>query len=147
MVAYSIYKNEKVAWIEAHKAKHGSYPTQEELDKYFYPSIGDPDTTQRYNDQTVTLVNNFIHATTYEDLTEYKKKLRDEEIIKNVHKPFSKSVLESLTAALLASILTAGFSTAYWLYSEMQESRRLEELVRNAPISEDVKKQILNTRN
>lgn len=51
--------------------------------------------------------------------------------------------MESLTAALMASFITASFSTAYWLYSEMENSKRLEQLVKNAPISDEIKKQIL----
>lgn len=51
MVAYTIYKSEKNLWIDTHHKENQEYPSKEELDKYFHPSINTPDTIARYKSQ------------------------------------------------------------------------------------------------
>lgn len=50
MVAYSLYKNEKVTWIEEYKSEHKKYPTKDELEKYFYPTSTGKLTIKRYKE-------------------------------------------------------------------------------------------------
>lgn len=142
-VAYSLYKQEKVAWVKHYHTQHQSYPTDEELQKYFHSQVTRPESIKRFRNEAELAVNNFINITLSEELTSYKETLKDDAVLNQIKKPFKNSVLENLTAALLASVITASFSTVYWLYSEMQESKRLEQLIKEAPISEDIKQKLL----
>lgn len=146
MVAYTIYKNEKLNWIKTFENQNGCCPTKEELDKYFYPSINSEATVYRYSAQAETLLSNFISATTSEEMDAYRLQVRDEVIISTIKKSFWQSVGESLVAAIIASVLIAAFSTAFWLYGEMQNSKRLEQLIREAPIAEEIKKELLSPK-
>ncbi|WP_220775226.1 hypothetical protein, partial [Shewanella glacialipiscicola] len=119
------------------------YPTKEEIQKFFHVPSARPESIKRFRKEAELVVNNFINITLSEELTSYKESLKDDAVLLQIKKPFRSSVLESLTAAILASVITASFSTAYWLYSEMQDSKRLEQLIKEAPISEDIKNQIL----
>lgn len=142
-VAYSLYKEEKVSWVQHFKNKNGAYPTKDEIEKFFHTPSARPESIQRFRTEAELLVNKFINVTLSEELTAYKESLKDDAVLQQIKKPFKTSVLESLTAALLASIITASFSTAYWLYSEMQDSKRLEQLIKDAPISDEIKNKIL----
>lgn len=146
MVAYTIYKNEKLNWIKVFEKENGHYPSKDELDKYFYPSINTEATVNRYSAQAELLLSNFISATTSEEMDTYRDQVRDETIISTVNKSFWRSVAESMVAAVAASVMIAGFSTAFWLYGEMQDSKRLEQLIREAPISEEIKKELLSSK-
>ncbi|GMA82127.1 hypothetical protein [Shewanella glacialipiscicola] len=142
-VAYSLYKQEKVAWVKHFNSENSVYPTKEEIQKFFHVPSARPESIKRFRKEAELVVNNFINITLSEELTSYKESLKDDAVLLQIKKPFRSSVLESLTAAILASVITASFSTAYWLYSEMQDSKRLEQLIKEAPISEDIKNQIL----
>lgn len=142
-VAYSLYKQEKVAWIKHFKSENTEYPTKEEIEKFFHKPSSRPESIKRYRKEAESVVNGFINLTLSEELTAYKETLKDDAVLLQIKKPFQTSVLESLTAAILASFLTAAFSTSYWLYSEMQNSKRLEQLIKNAPITEEIKKKLL----
>ena len=143
-VAYSIYKQEKVAWVKHFELTNKTYPSSEEIEKYFHTPIARPESIKRFRNEAEFVVNRFINVTLSEELALYKASLKDDAVLLQIKKPFKVSVLESLTAAMLASVITASFSTAYWLYSEMQASKRLEELIKQAPISDEIKNKILN---
>jgi hypothetical protein len=142
-VAYSLYKQEKVAWVKHFNSENNVYPTKEEIQKFFHVPAARPESIKRFRKEAELVVNNFINITLSEELTSYKESLKDDAVLLQIKKPFRASVLEGMTAALLASFITASFSTAYWLYSEMQDSKRLEQLIKEAPISEDIKNKIL----
>lgn len=115
------------------------------MDTYFFPSINKSTTISRYKTQAEELVANFYSVSTASEMDEYRKAVRDDEIVKAVKKGWLKSIGESMVAAVASSILIAGFSTAFWLYGEMQESKRLQQLIRQAAIDEELKQQILNS--
>ena len=143
-VAYSLYKQEKVAWVQHFEFQNKVYPTTAEIEKYFHTPTARPESIKRFRSEAELVVSRFINVTLSEELASYKETLKDDAVLLQIKKPFKNAILESLTTAMLASILTASFSTAYWLYSEMQDSKRLERLIKEAPISEQIKNRILN---
>jgi len=143
-VAYSLYKQEKVAWVKHFESTYSNYPSKEEIEKYFHTPTSRPESIRRFRNEAELVVNRFINVTLSEELALYKEDLKDDAVLIQIKKPFKTAVFESLTAAILASVLTATFSTAYWLYSEMQDSKRLKLLIQEAPIEKDLKKKILN---
>ncbi|MDI5837887.1 hypothetical protein [Shewanella xiamenensis] len=142
-VAYSLYKQEKVGWVKHYHHKNNVYPTKVEIQKFFHEPAARPESIKRFRNEAEVVVNKFINITLSEELTSYKESLKDDAVLRQIKKPFKISVMENITAALLASIITASFSTAYWLYSEMQNSKRLEQLIKDAPITEEIKNNIL----
>ena len=152
-VAYSIYKQEKVSWINDFIDKNKANPTQEELNKYFYQPNSRPDAIQRYRAEAERSVNEFVSFSLSEDLAEYRQQVRDEEIISQIKTPLSKlnkpfwiSVKENVAAGLIASALTSVFSVSLWLYGKMEAEKQQEqavklrnEIIENLPVANDVK--------
>lgn len=141
-VAYSIYKQEKVRWIQHHKEKHEEYPSKDIIQKYFHLPNSRPETIARYRSEAEDSVNDFIRLTLSEELTSYKEALKDDEVLKQIKKPFWQSVKESIVAALIASFIIAIFSLGLWLYTEMKSAERRAILLEKAPISEELKKRL-----
>lgn len=138
-VAYSIYKQEKVAWVKHYENEHGKFPSKEDIQTFFHSPMSRKESIERFRNEAESVVNTFVTLTLSEELSSYKEAIKDDAIILQIKKPFWTSVFENLTVAILAATLTAVFSTSYWLYGEMQDSKKLEALIQNAPIPEDIK--------
>ena len=95
-------------------------------------------------DELISNENDFIRLTLSEELTAYKEALKDDEILKQIQKPFWTAVKENITAALLASFIIAIFSLGLWLYTQMKSEQRRADLLQQAPISEVLKKHLVD---
>ncbi len=127
MVAYSIYKQEKIKWIKLQHEKSGAYPTSEEIDKYFHNFASSDDVLKRYRTQAEDIVNRFTQVSLLEELSEYKNQVRDEAIINLVDSKISKTkfraIVENVIAGLIASAITVLFSMSLYLYKKMEEDK------------------------
>lgn len=127
MVAYSIYKQEKIKWIKAQHGKSGTYPTSEEIDQYFHDFASTEGVLKRYRTQAENIVNRFTQVSTFEELTEYKNQIRDEEILNLVEVKLSKSkfraIVENVVSGLIASGITLLLSIGLYLYQKMEEDK------------------------
>lgn len=142
-VAYSLYKEQKVKWIKAHKAKTGKFPTSDEIHDFFTHYQSSPDCVAKYREDAERMLNDYFDFCFSEELNVYKETVKEEAIVQRVHKPFKVSVWENLAAGLIASFITIVLSMTFWLYSEMKSSERREELLKSAPIAEELK-QLIN---
>ncbi|OOV86878.1 hypothetical protein [Oceanospirillum linum] len=136
MVAYSVYKQEKVRWIQKHHDDSGSYPTPEEMQTYFYNQHSRPESIKRYRDEAESQLNTFIQATLAEELLVYQQEIRDSEIIKNVKTPLHKRLIEGVVAGLISTALVALISMIIWLNSIMESSPQ------NPSLPESIKQKI-----
>lgn len=128
MVAYSVYKQEKVRWIQKHHQDTGRYPTPEEMQTYFYNQHSRPESIQRYRGEAESQLNAFIQATLAEELLEYQQEIRDSEIIRNVKTPLHKRLIEGVVAGLISTALVALISMIVWLYSVMESASENQPL-------------------
>jgi len=128
MVAYSIYKQEKIKWIKRHKEKTGKYPEKEAIDQYFHDFASTDHVLKRYRNQAEEVVNRTFQLSQLEALEEYKKQVRDEQIITSIegklYKTKVQSVVENAIAALIASGIIALLSLCIYLYSEMLKDQQ-----------------------
>ncbi|BCK08394.1 hypothetical protein VCSRO17_3036 [Vibrio cholerae] len=107
--------------------KSGTYPSAEEIDKYFHNFASTDDVLKRYRTQAENIVNRFTQVSLLEELSEYKNQVRDEAIINLVEVKLSKSkmraIVENVFSGLIASGITLLLSIALYLYQKMEEEQ------------------------
>ena len=144
MVAYTIYKRDKISWVENQKELNGKYPTREAIDQYFHPHIESPRSISRYKDQAENLLTEFINTTTAVEMDSYREQVRDEAIIQKIHQPLLSRIKDGVITGVITSAVITTFSIMLWLYSEMEEAKNREALLKNSNLPEDIKALILN---
>lgn len=138
-VAYALYKKQKVNWINAYKDKTGDYPTPTQVEVYFNTFHSSQGCLDKYREDAERMLNEYIDFSFSEELAAYQEAVKDEAIVKAVHKPFKVSVWENLASGLIASFITAFFSVGLWLYTEMKTEQRRADLIDRVPVAEEVK--------
>lgn len=115
MVAYTIYKNEKLDWIAKFREKNGREPNATEIEQFNLATDSELK-TQYYRDLAEERVNDFIDSATIAELTEYKMRLRDDAIVKATKKSFWQGVGENLFAGIIGAAIVTFVQLAIWVY-------------------------------
>lgn len=115
-IAYSIYKSEKLAWIQSFEKANGQPPTEQDVYQYFHHAI--PDKHDWYREEATRLVNDYIDIELRVKLATYRYQLRDEAIVKSVKKSFGMSILENLIAGFIGAGIIVLLNTGYWLVKQ-----------------------------
>lgn len=136
VVAYHLYKQDKIDWMVSFESEHGKQPTPEELKLYFYPTKGSAKSIQTYLERAEAEVNRVLDLTIGAELERRKKALdakhsklsqefKDNAILTELRKKqgFWHSVGVNIVAALLASSLIAAGSLFLWLQGKMQDEQ------------------------
>ena len=128
MVAYTIYKKEKLDWIEQFKVTHGDEPSEAEL-KQFTLASDSALRIQQYREIAESRVNDFIDNAIFEELEGYKKRLRDDEIVKASKKALLKAWARMCWRVLLVQVLSHFFSLEYgYIKSKIIQNLRSKPL-------------------
>lgn len=131
MVAYTLYKRQKIEWIEKFRAEHANTdPTEEELEAGFSKFTNMPSQHQVYREQAVQVLDRFLDQALYDKLNEYQRELRDAAVVKAVNKPFSRAVFENVVAGFVASLVTLGAAGLLWVASKGPENLLREAIER-----------------
>ncbi|HAS6018120.1 TPA: hypothetical protein ACGUVV_004308 [Vibrio vulnificus] len=138
-VAYSLYKDKKVKWIKDYHNKNGDYPDPKDIHDFFTSFHSSKESIDKFREDAERMLNEYIDFSFSEELAAYKEAVKDEAIVKAVHKPFKVSVWENLASGLIASFITAFFSLGLWLYTEMKTEQRRADLIDRSPVAEEVK--------
>ncbi len=116
MVAYTIYKNEKLDWIAQFKAQNSNRePTEDELKQFNLTTDSDL-RIQQYRQMAETSVNNFVSATIVDELTQYQLRIRDDAIVKAAQKGFWQGIGENVLAGIIGAAIVTLFQLGIWLY-------------------------------
>ena len=115
MVAYTLYKKDKNNWIDTYEAKHGVKPTYDQIQQFFNIDTTTDQKISSYRKLAAERLNTFIDETTMDELVQYKKQIRDDEIVKAVQVPMWKSIRDNVIAGIIGAALVSGFSIFYWL--------------------------------
>lgn len=103
LVSYSLYKRDKLDFIERHKANHGREPTPDEL-QVFYQLINTPGQIEALRTRSATLLEQVTEAVLEEAVQsiedDFKAKLVAE---LKVPKSFSRAVTENVVANFVAA--------------------------------------------
>lgn len=116
MVAYTIYKNEKLDWIAQFKAQNSDRePTEMELRQFNLTTDSDL-RIQQYRQMAETSVNNFVRETIADELTQYQVAVRDDAIVKAAKKGFWQGIGENVVAGIIGAAIVTLFQLGIWLY-------------------------------
>lgn len=122
MVAYTIYKNEKLDWIAKFKERNNREPNTTEVEQFNLATDSELK-IQHYRDLAEERVNDFIDSATIAELTEYKTRLRDDAIIQSTNylanaskKSFWHGVGENIVAGIIGASIVTLFQLGVWLY-------------------------------
>jgi hypothetical protein len=136
MVAYTLYKRQKIEWIEKFQADHGRRPTDDEIENGFARFSVMPSQLQSYREQAVQILDMFLDQALYAKVEEARESIRDDAIVKAVGKSFTQGVLENLVAGLAAALFTLGASGLVWVALQGPENlirQALEKVVSDKP--------------
>lgn len=118
LVAYSLYKKEKIAWV-AHKiasSPTGKAPSAREIEEHFIKMIRDEHIAQHKANANV-LLNNFADTMLAAELEQEREAIWEDALIKSVNPPWYKRLRDDTFANLASSaVITAGV-VIFWLVS------------------------------
>jgi hypothetical protein len=115
MVAYAIYKRQKIEWIEGFKADNLRDPTDDELEGGFARISNMPSQLESYRQQAVDLIDSFVEYTLAEKAFEVERNIRDDAVIKAVQRSFWSGVGENVVAGVVSSIITVCLVGLAWV--------------------------------
>ena len=120
-LAYSLYKSEKVQYIEEHTKSVGSPPDDKALEGFHRTSNLDI-RLAAYRRSAEDLLNEFIDDVLATSLLEEKQKLKDDavrQLVEQHTKPrMWAGVLQNVIAGAITSTLVAGVAFGLWMYAE-----------------------------
>lgn len=129
MVAYTLYKRQKIEWIAQFKQNHGdSDPTPQELEDGFGKFSNMPSQIAAYRDQAIDLLDAFLDAALGEQVLDARERAKDEAIVKAVKKGWVAGVTENLVAGLISSVITLGAAGLFWVAAKGPENLMREAL-------------------
>jgi len=106
MVAYTIYKNEKLNWIDRFTSQAGREPTYSEIQTSFNVNTDSDQKVQQYLGLAETKLNSFIDQTVAVELEQYKK-----EILNTFADPKIQTLIDTKLKQSLVRALTPIIST------------------------------------
>lgn len=143
MVAYTLYKRQKVEWIEKFSTDHQRQPTDDELEAGFTRFSLMPSQLQSYREQAVDLLDVFLDQALYAKLDEAQQAIRDDAIVKAVHKSTTQGVVENLIAGFIAALITLAASGLIWVAMQGPENlikQSIEQALSKTEASTSAKK-------
>ena len=133
MVAYTIYKNEKLNWIEQYKLRHaGQEPTNDVLREHFNIDTDSDTKVASYRTQAETLLNEWLDETLGEEISTYKETVKEEAIIKTVTPKFWDGVWSNVLAGLIGAAIITLLSVLVWLVQIKNDPNYLKFLQQQA---------------
>ncbi|OVE48555.1 hypothetical protein [Chromobacterium violaceum] len=114
-VAYSLYKSEKLTWLQTFEDKHQRAATDDEVETYFHPSV--PAKIEEYREKAVEVMNAYIYEEFKTDLARYRQQLKDDVLLKAIKKGFWRTAAENVVTGSLQAGLAIFISTMVWIYS------------------------------
>jgi hypothetical protein len=136
MIAYSVYKKDKINWIESFKTRNeGREPSLEEIENGFNIDTDSEIKVSNYRALAEEKLNSFIDLTIAAELSAYKETLKDEAIVKAVKTSFWGGVGSNIIAGLFSSAILAIFGILFWM-SQVKNDPIYFELLKQKAMTE-----------
>lgn len=125
-LAYALYKEEKIAYINQFTQEHQREPADEDL-KAFHRMTNVEQRIQSYQDQAEKLLQNFLEDVLTTQLQEEQRKLTDSHAataFKTITQAiaekngFWKGVGQNVVAGIVTTLITFGFVLGAWMWTE-----------------------------
>lgn len=118
IISYSVYKRQKIKFIQDFKDKNGKEPDDADLKSFFELSTS-PQQLQFYKSEAIVLTENFLTEILAADLKEREKFFSDKvhNELKNIKPNHLVDILKGAAGSLLFVILTGALYMAVWSLS------------------------------
>lgn len=128
MVAYSLYKRQKIEWIAKFRVDNNRDPSDDEVENGFSKVSNLPSQIQWYKGEAVSLLDNFLDEALALKLEEERQIILHGELVKAVSKGWIRSIVENTAAGLVASLLTIAVTGLIWVAAKGPENLMREAL-------------------
>jgi hypothetical protein len=133
LVAYGIYKQHKIAFINDFKENNKREPNDSEFEVFFLVSTT-LDQLRKYRDQAETLVSELVSNTILEEiqsfendmLNKYEEKI--EKAVKNNVPSNTKSIIIGTGSSIIGAIILSIVMIGFYLYGNTIDKNRLEDI-------------------
>lgn len=134
-IAYTLYKERKIAWIENTKKENGGTPpTEKEIYQYFISNENNETFVQKHIDEAKGMLQDYVISAFGTELTDfkesqicelddYKKAVKQDYLIKTVQQEVAKgnksrleSIKDGLIVTFLSSAIVIGVTVAATIY-------------------------------
>lgn len=116
-LAYVLYKNAKIAYIESVVKEKSQQPSDADLAE-FHRITNLPDTLNGYRERADALLESFLDNVLAEQLAVFKAELRTDAVINSVRPNFWTGVKQNIVAGIVSTLITFGFVLGAWMYTE-----------------------------
>ena len=121
MVAYAIYKNQKIEWVKDFRARNNNQdPSDAELD-IFHNFANMPSQIKQYKDQALALIEEFNWQALENEIEQYRKDILQSAVIKAVTPGWIKRIFEYGISSFVSSIITLALAFFIWLAAKGPE--------------------------
>ncbi|MCK9985640.1 MAG: hypothetical protein AzoDbin1_02112 [Azoarcus sp.] len=128
IVAYTVYKRQKIEWLKQFEAANGRPANDAEIKGGFAAFSILPSQVNSYRDKAITLIDNFVDAALNEAIEEIREEMLTNAVVNAVKKSFWASIWENLVAGAFASLLTLGAAGLVWIAAKGPENLWREAL-------------------
>lgn len=149
MVAYTIYKNEKINWIESFNTKNGQEPTQAEIESGFNVASDTAVKIQQYRSLAEDEVNQFIEFTLSDEINKFTASLQQSTIISSVTSTLNQvettvssikkrdksDIWFAVWTGVASTFIVALLSFVVWLFSLKNDPAYAQFLINQAKAS------------
>lgn len=138
MIAYTVYKNEKIDWIDRFIAKEQRSPTQAEIDIGFNIATDSDLRIENYRSIAEVQLNSFIDLTIANEIEGYRQEIHDDAIVKSIKKLETKSWKDhwdSIWTSLVSTAIIAFIGIVIWLWQMKNNPKFLQLMLDTAKAS------------
>lgn len=148
-IAYTLYKERKIAWIENTKKENGGTPPDEkEIYQYFISNENTEIVVKKHIDEAKGMLQDYVISMFDTELTnfkenqiyeleDYKKSVKQDYLIKTVqqevakgNKPWRKSIRDGLIVTFLSSVIVIGITVTATIYFAGKDQGVKEALIK-----------------
>lgn len=115
-LAYVLYKEQKIRYIEKFVADEGHQPDDNDFEE-FHRITNLDDSLVGYQERADVLLEKFLDNTLAEQLRELSKQMHDDAVVRAVQSGFWQGVGQNVVAGLVTMLMTFGLILAAWMYS------------------------------
>lgn len=133
MVAYTLYKKQKIEWIEQFQADNGGREPEEAELAQFYRISNMPSQLKAYREQAIDLLDQFLDYALSDKVEEIRLSIQQDALVQAqtthhakvmsvVDKPLHKVVWENLLIGGISSLMTLAATGLIWVAAKGPEN-------------------------
>ncbi|BAK75797.1 hypothetical protein NH8B_0965 [Pseudogulbenkiania sp. NH8B] len=121
LVAYSLYKQEKIAWVAHRTTVLGREPTTQEIEDQFVAMVRDAN-IQQWRTNALQILNQFADNMLASELEKEREAIKENALIKSFNPPWYKRLLGDTLANLASGFVVTVLIALLWVVSSAPQN-------------------------